>query len=123
MPASGPGGAACDDIETAKDCRERMEKGMIKIVAKMRVKADQVEAFKAAAKELVEKSRAEEGNIFYSLNVSTEDPTLLAFIECWKDQQAIELHNRTEHFTGILPRLGQMCQEALPVDLFTEVEY
>ena len=96
---------------------------MIKIVAKMLVKADQVEEFKAIAKERVEKSRAEEGNIFYSLNVSTTNPRLLAFIECWKDQEAIDIHNATEHFTGILPKLGEMCEEGQPVDLFTEVEY
>lgn len=96
---------------------------MIKIVAKMLVKADKVEEFKAVAKELVEKSRAEAGNVFYSLNVSTTNPRLLAFIECWKDQEAIDIHNATEHFTGILPKLGEMCEEGQPVDLFTEVEY
>ena len=95
---------------------------MIKIVAKMRVKPDKVEEFKATAKELVEKSRAEEGNVFYSLNVSTADPCVLAFIECWKDQAAIDFHNATEHFTGILPKLAEFCESAQPVNLFTEVE-
>ena len=76
---------------------------MIKIVAKMLVRADKVEEFKAVAKELVEKSRAEAGNVFYSLNVSTT--------------------NATEHFTGILPKLGEMCEEGQPGELFTEVEY
>ena len=96
---------------------------MIKIVAKMLVKADKVEEFKATARELVEKSRAEEGNIFYSLNVSASDPRQLAFIECWKDQAAIEAHNATEHFTGILPKLSALCEAGLPVELYTEVEY
>ena len=96
---------------------------MIKIVAKMLVKADKVEEFKATAQELVEKSNAEAGNIFYSLNVSTANPRLLAFIECWKDQEAIDIHNKTEHFTSILPKLGALFEEGQPVDLFTEVEY
>ena len=96
---------------------------MIKIVAKMLVKTDKVEEFKTVAKELVEKSRAEAGNVFYSLNVSTTNPRLLAFIECWKDQEAIETHKATEHFTGILPKLGGMCEEGQPGELFTEVEY
>ena len=96
---------------------------MIKIVAKLLVKADKVEEFKAAARELVENSRAEAGNVFYSLNVSATNPRLLAFIECWKDQEAIDIHNATEHFTGILPKLGEMCEEGQPVELFTEVEY
>ncbi len=75
------------------------------------------------SKELVEKSRAEAGNVFYSLNMSTTNPRQLAFIECWKDQEAIDIHNATEHFKGILPKLGEMCEEGQPVDLFTEVEY
>ena len=96
---------------------------MIKIVARMLVKADQVEEFKVIARELVEKSRAEEGNVFYSLNVSTANPRMLAFIECWKDQEAIDIHKATDHFTGILPRLAEMCEEGQPGELFTEVEY
>ena len=94
---------------------------MIKIVAKMIIKEDQIEKFQNTAKELVEKSRAEEGNISYSLNQSTADPKVHCFIEIWKDQAAIDIHNASEHFTTILPILGEMAEEALPVDLFTEV--
>lgn len=96
---------------------------MIKIVAKMHVKPGKAEEFKAMAKELVEKSRAEAGNVFYSLNVSTADPEALAFIECWKDQAAIETHNQTAHFTTILPKLAELCEAGAPADFFTEVEY
>ncbi|MCQ2436958.1 MAG: antibiotic biosynthesis monooxygenase [Clostridia bacterium] len=96
---------------------------MIKIVAKAQVKADMVEAYKAAAKELVEKSREEEGNVFYALNVSTADPCCLTFIESWKDQAAIDFHNATEHFTRIIPQLNAMCEGAQQVDFYTEVEY
>lgn len=96
---------------------------MIKIVAPMKVKPECVEAFKETARDLIEKSRAEEGNVYYTLNVKTDAPCTLAFIECWKDQEAIDIHNETEHFTGILPKLGEMCEEGQPGELFTEVEY
>ena len=96
---------------------------MIKIVAKMLVKADKVEEFKATAKELVEKSSAEEGNVFYTLNVSTADPRLLAFIECWKDKEALAVHESTEHFKNTLPKLAALCEQGQPADLFTQVEY
>ncbi len=96
---------------------------MIKIVAKMPVKANEVETFKATAKELVEKSAAEEGNISYSLNVSTEDPCLFAMIECWKDQAAIDFHNNTEHFTGILPKLAALCEGDISAELFNEIAF
>ena len=44
-----------------------------------------VETFKAIARELVEKSAAEEGNLSYSLNVSQADPNCFAIVEFWKD--------------------------------------
>lgn len=96
---------------------------MIKIVAVMKIKGECLGNFKALAKELVEKSRAEEGNISYSLNELIGDPTTLAFIEIWKDQASIDIHNATEHFTSILPKLGELCESAQPVNLFTEVNF
>ncbi len=94
---------------------------MIKIVAKNYVKPECVQAFKDTAKELIEKSRAEEGNIFYTLNVSVNDPNTLVFIENWKDQAAIDFHNKSEHFTGIVPKLGQLCAREGEVELFVEI--
>jgi quinol monooxygenase YgiN len=96
---------------------------MIKIVANMKVQPEKVAEFKATAKEIVEKSRAEAGNISYSLNQSTGDANTLAFIEIWKDQTALDTHNASEHFTRILPQLGAMCTEAPAIELYTEVEY
>lgn len=95
---------------------------MIKIVAKMPVKEGNVETFKAIAKELVAKSAAEEGNIYYTLNESTTTPNLLAFMECWKDQDAVNFHNNTEHFTTILPKLSALCSGEVSIDLFNEIE-
>ena len=96
---------------------------MINIVAKMFVKPELIDAFKAEAKELVEKSRAEEGNVSYSLNQSADDPNTLAFIEFWKDQDAISFHNATAHFTTILPKLADMCGSAPEIALFSEIEF
>lgn len=95
---------------------------MIKIVAKMPVKKDKTEIFKATAKELIVKSAEEAGNISYTLNVSAENPCLFAIIECWKDQAAIDFHNNTEHFTGILPKLAELCDGDITIELFNEVE-
>lgn len=96
---------------------------MIKIVAKLPVKEGNVETFKAMAKELVAKSATEEGNIFYTLNESITTPNLLAFIECWKDQAAVDFHNNTEHFTSILPKLSALCDGEVSIDVFNEVEF
>jgi len=96
---------------------------MIKIVAKLPVKAELTADFQAMAKELVEKSAAEEGNLSYSLNRSRADANVFAFVEFWRDDDAIALHNATEHFTTILPKLAAMCDGEVSIEQFETVEY
>ena len=97
--------------------------GPIKIVAKMPVAPDKVETFIALAEELVRCSRQEEGNLHYSLNVSKYDPNVLLFTESWKDQAAIDFHNKTEHFTRLLPQLAALCNGKPSKEVCFEVEY
>ena len=75
----------------------------------------------ALAEDLIEKSRAEEGNILYSLNVNLKDPHSLAFVEFWKDQDAIKEHKASEHFTEAFPKLAALCDQDPVVDLYAEL--
>lgn len=93
---------------------------MITIVAKQIIRKDCIEQYHALAKELVEKSRAEEGCISYTSNQSIQDERIHCFIEVWKDQEAIDIHNATEHFTRIVPQFGSMFDGPEVVDLYTE---
>lgn len=90
-------------------------------MAKIVVKEDKIPEFQETARELVERSQAEEGNISYTLNQSIQDKCQHAFIEIWKDDEAIEKHNASEHFTEILPKLGEMASEPMTVDLYKEI--
>lgn len=94
---------------------------MIKITAKSIVKAGAREPFIAAARELVEKSRAEAGNISYHLYEDMDDPNILTFIEEWKDQAAVDVHADSEHFQRIIPVLGNMAEEAIEISLYREI--
>lgn len=96
---------------------------MYKIVARLTVKKDKIEEFISTAKELIEKSSSEEGNVFYTLNQDTQDKQKFAFIECWKDDEALKSHGASEHFTRIFPLLSGMSEESGPNDLYTEVEF
>ncbi|SEA88181.1 Quinol monooxygenase YgiN [Pseudobutyrivibrio sp. ACV-2] len=96
---------------------------MLKVVAKLTVKKDKIEEFKKTAEELIKKSNAEEQNIFYTLNQSVEDEQKFAFIECWKDSDALKAHEASEHFTKIFPMLGELAEISAPVELYNEVEY
>lgn len=81
---------------------------MIKIVARNTVKEDKKEELLSLVKELVEKSRAEEGNISYDLWEDMNASNVLTFIEEWKDQAAIDKHNATEHYTRLVPQIGEL---------------
>ena len=96
---------------------------MLKVVARLTVKKDKIDDFKKTAEDLISKSNAEEANIFYTLNQSVEDEQKFAFIECWKDSDALKAHEATDHFTKTFPILGEMTEGSEPVELYNEVEF
>lgn len=96
---------------------------MIKIVARTKFKEECVETVKELARELVLKSRAEDGNISYTFNQSIKDSTVLTMIEYWKDKEAIATHNASEHFQTIFPQMAQYAAEKPTIDLYVEIEY
>lgn len=96
---------------------------MIKIVARQVIRKECIAKYRKLTKELVEKSQAEAGNVMYTSNQSIEDERVHCFIEIWKDQEAIDMHNASEHFQRIIPQLGEMFDAPESVDLYTEVEF
>ncbi|NRT37251.1 quinol monooxygenase YgiN [Clostridium beijerinckii] len=94
---------------------------MIKIVAKSVIKTEQIEKYLTLAKELVDKSRKEEGCISYSLFQDINDSSIFTFIEEWKDEKAINLHNNSEHFTRIVPLLDELRVGNGEVNLYKEI--
>lgn len=97
---------------------------MLKLVAPTKIYADKIEAYHAAVKELVQKSNEEEGCIFYTVNQDINDPTIHYFLECWKDQEALDAHMKTEHFTKIVPTLREFVEAQVPGGCrMTEVEF
>lgn len=96
---------------------------MIKIVAKQTIRKECIQKYRELTRELVEKSCAEAGNITYTSNQSIADERVHCFIEIWKDQEAIDIHNASEHFQRIIPQLAELFDAPEVVDLYTEVEF
>lgn len=83
---------------------------MIKIVAVSTLKPGVLQDYLQAAAELIEKSNQEEGCISYQIYQDKNDETKVAMFEEWKDEEAIELHNNSEHFTRICPPAFQVLR-------------
>ena len=60
------------------------------------------EAFMDFAKELVNKSRRDTGNLFYSYFEDALVPNHFLIVEHWQDQKAVDAHNQTPHLQTLL---------------------
>lgn len=94
---------------------------MITIVARCSVKADKVEDLVELALDLVKASRSEAGNVSYDFYADLADPAKFTFVEVWKDQAAIDLHNATPHFRGFVDKAGPLFAGPLDIALYRKL--
>ena len=89
---------------------------MVKVTAVCYVKAECTEEFLGIAKELVEKTNAQDrGCIKYELCKDVNDPLHYVMLEEWEDQSALDEHMEKEHFVDLVPKLGE--QTSKPIEL------
>ncbi len=105
--------AACDSIRATQPVREKKI-----IVARVTVKSGKEKAFLEVAKKLVEATRAEEGNVSYTLYQSPEQPTTFIFYEEYKDTAAFEAHASSEHFKTFADAIKDLLDGDLLVEQF-----
>ena len=91
---------------------------MITIVAKNLIKQGKAEEFKVLAERLVNESRKESGCISYSLYEDSNNSNILTFIEVWENSEAINLHNKSEHFTSIVPKFAEFKEGQSEINLY-----
>lgn len=96
---------------------------MIKIVAENYIKEEHQKEFLKLTKELIILSREETGNISYHLYQDIQDPSHYTFVEEWKNQKAIDLHNQTKHFTTIVPQIKSFTSKPSRVVKYRVVKY
>lgn len=94
---------------------------MIKVTAEFTIEKERESEFIKAARQLMEKSRMETGNISYGLYKST-DSRKIAFMEEWVDKNALNKHGETEHFKRIVPELNAMGQTPAKISVYEPME-
>lgn len=91
---------------------------MIIIHAGFQVKADLEQEFLTEIKPLIEASRAEQGNVSYDLLKDTEKAGAYTMVELWKDMDAVQTHNKADHFTAFMAKAPQYMAAPTEVKLF-----
>lgn len=69
---------------------------------------------------LVEKIRAEEGNERYEYFYSLTDEETILLIDCWKSQEALDFHHKTEMMEEI-SKLRKKYNLHMKVEKFTKL--
>jgi quinol monooxygenase YgiN len=84
---------------------------MIKVVAKNNIQEGKLEEILDLYKELVEKTVIEPGCIKYELYQDINNPRILTMIEEWESIEALDAHEKTEHFVRIFPLLKDLVTD------------
>lgn len=94
---------------------------MISIIAKCQVKPETADDIIRLALDLVIASRKEKGNISYDFYADTTDSHRFTFIEAWKDQEAINIHNETAHFQNFVAKAEPLFAGPLDIALYKKL--
>ncbi|MBI5973157.1 quinol monooxygenase YgiN [Staphylococcus caledonicus] len=90
---------------------------MIIINAKLKVNEDHREDYLELMKGLVDNARQEEGNTFYSHYEDVSERNTFVVVENYKDQEAVEAHNHSEHFKVFSENIGKYITEKPEIDV------
>lgn len=86
---------------------------MIRLNVFLKVSAEnRAEAVKAA-KELVAESLKDKGNVAYDLFESATRPDVLMICETWADEESLNVHSNSSHFTTLVPKLQELGEMKL----------
>ena len=88
---------------------------MISIVAKFTVTQGEEENFLDLVEKLAEASRAEAGCNEYILHKDVQKPLTYCILEKWKDQATIDIHNSSNHFTTLVPKIIKIAKAEIDV--------
>ena len=79
-----------------------MSKQAIHVFAKWQIKQGELITVLNLLPEVVEKSKSEEGNLFYEILQDNSDVNTLILFEGYKDEDALAEHRNSEHFQTIV---------------------
>ena len=95
---------------------------MLKIVARQTVKKEEIDRYISLAGKLSSETHKEDaGCISYALFQDINNPQILAFIEEWEDQAALDKHLNSRHFKEIAPELEKLCEKPGDVTFYRAV--
>lgn len=86
------------------------------VIARVRVRPEQREAFIAAALVCIAATRQEAGCLAYDMHESVSAPAHFVFVETWKTRAALDAHMKTPHLGAFLAAAQPCLSEAPSIE-------
>lgn len=99
-----------ESVIVRTDMEEERTGDELKIVAIIKVKPECTQDILPVFQAVVTGSQEEEGCISYNLHQDVSDSTKFVMIEEWKSQDAIDIHNNTEHYKTFVDASADMVE-------------
>ena len=80
---------------------------MVRLIVKSYLRPECLEKAAPLYREMLEKTRKEDGCIQYDLFTDVKDETCYVFVECWESQARLDAHIASEHFQRIIPQINE----------------
>jgi quinol monooxygenase YgiN len=93
----------------------------IVITAYLDIKTDKVDKFLTEVQEVIDKSKAEDGNASYNLFADLKEKNKFVFVEEWKGQAAVDIHFATEHFKKFNTLMEEVAASPAKIKIFEVV--
>ena len=94
----------------------------IYMFAKFQAKPQHRDELFTRLKEMVELTTKESGCVFYHLHVDREAKDTFYFMECWKDQDALDFHMQTPYVQAILRDSESLTVDGIAISFMNRVE-
>ncbi|GEK28607.1 putative quinol monooxygenase [Furfurilactobacillus siliginis] len=94
---------------------------MITINATVFVKESAVQEYLKLAKQLIDGTRTEGGNLRYDMYQSVEQAGTFMFVEQYVDQAGLDAHHEAVHFTTFLKDVDPLLNGEMDVKVFREL--
>ena len=81
---------------------------MIQLKVTFEIPLSERAAFVAAAREVMQKSLAETGCVYYRFTADLDSERHFHLMEEWASDEALQAHRRTPHFLAFVAQLGKI---------------
>ena len=94
---------------------------MIHLTAAFHAKPEHTSTLKQALEAMLVPTRNEEGCVRYQLFQDKDNASHFVFQEQFKDQQAFDLHGKTEHFSLLISQIDNLLECEPKLAFFNEL--